>query len=155
MVKDLKDYEENIPNLRCSNCKFYRANADKSESLCKRLDHKVISFYYPYFKSGGIDGLYICSDFEPGDSQLWLKEHWQGFEHWKELYKESWDYSNSVPLIINGNREVIYRVSRDDFEYNTFLQGNVLKAFRKTYMKGRTLVHEDVDGVLIEGIKHE
>lgn len=49
---------------------------------CKRIDHKIVRFAVPWFKSydnGQFRGC-ICSEFEPADWCVYAKAHWVGFD---------------------------------------------------------------------------
>ncbi len=83
-------YDEN-PHIGCGDCKYFRINADREESLCKRIDHKATKFYRPWFKSydcGQMTGI-ICSDFTPAERCKYLYEHWTSIEEYCEQYKQA------------------------------------------------------------------
>ena len=124
-------------------------DADRTESTCKRLDHKYIKFAFPWFKSydcGQLSGT-VCNDFEPSDTVPWLKAHWKG---WSDYWEDEDPTKGKIWLILDDDRSVRYAVSRKDFVEGSFLdeEGN-LKWIEKEYYKmsrssptGYILVHE-------------
>lgn len=150
--------------LQCGECKHFQVNADRREdTTCKRIDHKRIQFAVPWFKSydcGQFSSGGVCADFEPGVGVPWLKEHWTGIEDYivdweKEERRSFFGKNNYVTLILDGNKDVRYRVRKDDYFYNRFLNDDgSLKWVEKYYYKrsgksptGYELVHEYRDGV--------
>ena len=144
-------FEENWSCLQCGQCKYFKVDADRSVSTCKRLDHKHIKFAVPWFKSydcGQYSGS-VCRDFEPSDLVPWLKEHWISWDD----YWEGEELKGTISLVLDGDTSIRYVVSRKDFTDGTFLDadGN-LKWIEKTYYKqsrksptGYILVHERKD----------
>lgn len=141
-------FEEEWCHLSCEQCRFFKVDADRTASTCKRLDHKHIKFTNPWFKSydcGQFSGT-TCRDFEPSDTVPWLKEHWISWED----YWSGEEPTGKMWLILDDDRSVRYAVRREDFSDGTFLddQGN-LKWIEKEYYKqsrkspiGYILVHE-------------
>ena len=91
-----------VDNLRCNECEFYRVDADRNESLCKRIDHKRVKFAVPWFKSYDCDHGCICSDFKPVEYYPAVYKNWQevgGFKKWWPLWVEQWlPYKNTDVL---------------------------------------------------------
>lgn len=120
-------------SLRCKDCKFYKVDADRNESICKRIDHKHIQFAVPWFKSYDCDSGGICSDFEPSETKVWLYNHWKGYDF---LYPCPPKETSTTALCLDRDQSVRYHVLTRDFQNNTFLdeQGN-LKWVEKLYYK--------------------
>lgn len=151
--------KKEVNNYHCGNCKYFRVDADRNESLCKRIDHKSVKFHTPWFKSYDCNqhnGI-ICSDFIPASWYINAVKEWNGFEEYWENYVEQWlpykKTDTTVSFIINGDRSVSYQVKLLDFIYNTmFDEYGYLKAVSKRYYKrdktssiGYRLITEKVD----------
>ena len=127
-------FEENWSCLQHGQCKHFNINADRSESRCKRLDHKRIKFAKSWFKSydcGQFRGV-VCRDFEPADNCKWLKEHWISYDDYYQGEKPK----GTVALCLNDDFSVRYKVSAEDFVNGTFTDtdGN-LKWVEKEYYR--------------------
>ena len=126
-------FEENWCHLSCGQCVYFKVNADREESTCKRLDHKHIKFFKPYFKSyncGQFSGC-VCSDFAPVEWCVWLRQHWVSIDD----YLGGEEITGYVSLVVD-DLPVIYRVKKKDFFYNDFIdQDGNLKWFEKVYYK--------------------
>lgn len=152
-----------VEHYYCGNCKYFKVDADRNESLCKRIDHKTIKFAIPYFKSydcGQYRGC-ICSDFVPADYCVHAKKNWTNFDEYWIGYVEQWlPYSNTntyISFTLNNDTSIRYRVKLLDYVYNTMFDGNTLKAYEKVYYKqcrdkekyptGYKLIVEEINGV--------
>lgn len=112
-------FEENWCCLQCGQCKYFKVNADREDSTCKRLDHKHIQFAVPWFKSydcGQFSGT-VCKDFEPSDTVKWLKEHWVSYEDYYDGDKPT----GTISLVLDGNTAIRYKVLKEDFVNGTFI----------------------------------
>lgn len=153
-----------VDNLRCSECKFYRVDADRNESLCKRIDHKRVKFAVPWFKSYDCDHGCICSDFEPVEYYPAMYKNWHdigGFINWWPLFVDQWlPYKNTEVLTyftINDDTSIRYGVKLMDFVNGTMFKNGKLMAVEKMYVKhhkrspkhptGYEIVKEVIDGV--------
>lgn len=152
-----------IDHYHCGDCKYFKVDADWSESTCKRIDHKTIQFGKPWFKSYDCNqhsGV-ICSDFIPAEWNTNAIKNWKGFEEYWGNYVDQWlPYRNTdilIPFIINGDTSCRYMVKLMDFMNGTMMDGDKLKAVEKMYYKrdrnpkgfGYKLIREPVNGVLI------
>lgn len=155
---------EDCPRIMCRHCKYWRCDADRNASLCKRLDHKRIQFYRPWFASYdcGANHL-ICADFEPSNPSHAMYKDWEGFEDYWRAFKIAWLTKSisrdGAPLTVDGNREVTYYVPLQVFLYGPLVTGGKLQATKKDYQvrdkvdRGIQLyktVYEAIDGVKIE-----
>ena len=143
-------FEENWSCLQCGQCKYFKVDADRATSTCKRLDHKHIKFAKPWFKSydcGQFNSM-VCDEFYPRDSCRWLKEHWISWEDYWD--GEEPKPTETIPLVLDGDFSVRYKVLKSDFITGNFLDdsGN-LKWVEKEYYKrsksspiGYKLIHE-------------
>ena len=143
-----KLFEDEWCCLQCGQCKWFKVDADRTTSTCKRIDHKHIRFAFPWFKSYdcGQFAPFVCKDFEPSDTCPWLKDHWKGWDD----YWQGEEPSGTISFILDGDTSIRYKVSRKDFVDGTFLdpEGN-LKWIEKEYYKqsrkssiGYVLIHE-------------
>lgn len=129
---------------------------------CKRIDHKIVRFAVPWFKSydnGQFSGC-ICSEFEPAEYCVYAKAHWAGFDKEWAAWVDQWlPYKNTnknIFFTLHGNTDVRYGVKLLDFVFGNMFDGDILKANEKVYYKrdksnpiGYTLIHEKIDGVKI------
>lgn len=129
-----------VDNYHCGNCKYFRVDADINESICKRIDHKLVKFYTPWFKTYDCNqhsGV-ICSDFIPASWCVHAVNTWNGFNEYWKYYVEQWltIADKTVSFFINEDTSVSYQVLLNDFLYNTMFDsdGN-LKAVTKRYYK--------------------
>lgn len=132
-----------VSNLRCNDCKFYKANADmdKVESTCKRINHKTVKFAVPWFKSYDCDFGTICSDFEPNPNYPALVKEWNelgGFQKWWQLWVEQWlpyqKIDKYVYFTLNGDTSIRYGVWLMDYVTgNMYNEDGSLKAETKQY----------------------
>jgi hypothetical protein len=158
--------EKEVENYHCGSCKYFKVDADRSESTCKRIDHKTIQFSVPWFKSydcGQFSGI-ICSDFIPADWCINAVKEWRGFEeYWYNYIKQWLPYSNTntyISFIINGDKNIRYHVKLMDFVYGTMFDNNKLKAYEKVYYKknkkssiGFELIIEPImNGIIVLGL---
>lgn len=155
-----------VDNLRCNECQFYRVNADREESICKRIDHKRVKFAVPWFKSYDCDHGCICSDFIPVEHYPAVYKNWQeigGFKGRWPLWVEQWlPYKNTDVLTyftIGKDTSIRYGVHLMDFVNGTMFDGDVLKAVEKMYIKrvkksdknpiGYKVIRKSIDGVTV------
>lgn len=141
----MKDCE----NYSCGDCKYFRINADRNESLCKRIDHKKIKFYMPWFASYdcGQTMHIVCSDFEPVEWHMYACKTWTCFEDYWRQYKETWLPYGDIGTTLGFM----------DFINGTMVKNGVLKAVERMYFKHNVncttnyeLIHEKINGVKIE-----
>lgn len=132
--------------LQCGECKYFQVDADRrKETTCKRLDHKKYKLAMPWFKSYdcGQFNSNICADFKPADYCKWLNAHWTNMEEYiAEFEKEerqSFFAGKYTTLILDGNKDVRYRVSRVDYFYNRFINtdGSLKWVDRYYYKRSR------------------
>ena len=158
---------DNCPHFGCKDCLYFNVNADREnvKSTCKRIDHKIIKFYTPHFKSYdcGQFSHIPCGDFIPKDLNRADCSGWTNFNDFWNVYVETWlpyrDENTTIPFIINGNRDVVYHVPLKRFIDGTMIENGVLQAIEKTYTKRTkidfgvqlyTIVHEKINGVKLE-----
>jgi len=96
----------------CNMCRHYDSKADLPghESQCKRLDHKHLRFWKPWFKSYDCNGP-VCSDFTPAERCLFL------YRHWKPEFNLPPEDDEKVALVVDGDREIMWHVRALDFFY--------------------------------------
>lgn len=154
---------DNCPHLGCQDCKYFRVNADREESICKRIDHKSIKFAKPWFKSYDCGASHIiCRDFEPKHPEYTDFESWKGFDDYWKVFKEAWLPNSkaiirtSVAFTLHDDTSIRYYVLLTDFINGTFIKDGKLLAFEKKYYKqsrkspiGYELITEKIDGVEI------
>lgn len=140
-----------VPNYHCRDCIHFRQ--------CKRIDHTVVKFAVPWFKTYDGDFHIVCSDFTP----RWQAPDypWTGFEDYWKVYVEQWlPYSNTnirVYFTIHGDASIRYGVPLMDYVNGSMFDGNILKAVEKMYYKqvrtgfGYRLIREPIEGVMIDG----
>lgn len=146
-------FSEDVEHYHCGSCKYFHD--------CKRIDHVILKFATPWFKSydrNQFSGV-ICADFEPAQWCAYACQTWRGFEYYWPRYVEQWlPYKNTNTLVyftIQDNTSVRYGVRLMDFVNGTMMDGDVLKAVKKTYYKrtregfGYKLIRETIDGVNI------
>lgn len=163
----MKQTKREVERYSCGSCKFFNVNADRTESFCKRVDHKTVKFAEPYFKCydcGQFDHL-ICADFLPADWHVNAVKEWTNFDEYWENYVTQWlPYSNTdtyISFTLNGDTSVRYRVKLLDFVYGNMYSDGWLNAYEKVYYKqsrssptGYDLIVEPIDKVEINGIPH-
>lgn len=146
MNEELRDA---CPRISCGQCIWFKVNADMDgiESTCKRLDHKKYQFAVPWFKSYdcGQFGAVCCRDFSPRKDNVYLYNHWKGFEDYFGDVKDTSDKltldnlrstKGLMGLCINKDQSVRYYIKAVDFTNNTFLDENgELKWIKKCYYK--------------------
>lgn len=137
------------PWIRCFNCIHYNGLAHLPDrvSRCKRLDHKHVKFYTPWFKSYDCDGP-ICADFQPDTLAKWLYRHWRPEfirDYLKEYLAER-PVNCHVPLILDGDRSVLYHVRYEDYFNGTFLnEDGSLKWVNRQFL--RKVARKSSDGL--------
>lgn len=152
--------------IGCGLCKHFRVRADLDgvASTCKRLDHKKVRFYAPWFVcyACGDQYDYLCNDFEPAfDRAPALKSLWTGVDD----YVGSIPDSARIPLTLKRDPENIYYVRASDFYDGSFIQDGNLRVIAittfkptklwldstesserlKKYLMGQTAVRENYD----------
>lgn len=157
-------YNEDCPNFRCKDCKWYRPviKGHEEDACNRRIDHKRIEYAVPWFKSSAEETGFPCKEFEPSSIHVWcLKNYWTDWEHWWQDWIDTWmdGKTPTRPLwfTLNGDRSVRYTVDRNDYINGTMFENGKLKAIEKAYYKqtrsgfGYKLVKEKLeDGVEIE-----
>lgn len=135
--------------LQHGQCKHFnvRANLPGVQSTCKRLDHKHVKFAVPWFKSYdcGQTASHVCKEFEPADTQVWLKNYWN------PSYLYYYAPEGVVWLTLDDDTSIRYGVPAKDFYEGTFMNNDgSLKWIKKQYYKrsrkspiGYELVTED------------
>lgn len=157
---------DTCPNFKCGDCKFHSVNADRDGyvSQCKRIDHKLLKFATPWFKSYdcGFHHM-ICSDFEPrsNDSADYLD--WDGFEKAFPVWVQAWlpyGKKRDIPFVIKGHSKIRYYVPFDAFVYGPLVIDRVLQATHKSFqvrskkeygVQLYTIKTEEINGETIEG----
>lgn len=147
----VEDVRDAFPALGCGLCKFFKVNADREESLCKRLDHKQIRFYHPWFKSYdcGQFSQNLCADFKPNFSAVpALEKIWCGVD----AYVGNIPEAGTTALYLGGDTNVQYKVRTKDFYDGSFMNGDSIRCVEKSYYKidrksttGYRLVREHFD----------
>lgn len=155
-------------SLRCYECRYHKCDAERDgvESTCKRIDHKTIRFYTPWFRSYdcGTQHL-ICRDFEP-DLFRWPRGDgiWKGYDDYRALMKETgeaWASDNRESVskrlwfrLSDDGFKTIYEVDTEDFINGTMIQDGYLRARRRIRCKpsrdsvtGYRWIYEDIDRV--------
>lgn len=147
--------DEDCPHFMCGDCKYFKVDADRSESLCKRIDHKTVKFWRPYFASYDCGQHHmICADFEPKHPEYAdFKDKWEGFEDYWAAYKEAWlpSGTSTVPFYINDDHSAMYRVPLETFLYGPVVKDGVLQAISKT-TSGKA---KQSNGVQLYGLHRE
>ena len=137
------------PCLQHGQCKWFKVDADRNESTCRRLDHKHIQFAVPWFKSYdcGQTSSCVCRDFQPAEWCRWLHEHWDGFDGY---YGEDQKFDGYVWLVVDGNKDLKYAVKEEDFINGDFMDGDMPRWVKKQYYRrskdtptGYKLITED------------
>lgn len=77
-------WQGELPQLRCRDCQH------KIIGECRRLDWKILVPSHPYFRIADSGNNMICSDFEPAESWVYLRENWQGFDLWYANARRCW-----------------------------------------------------------------
>ena len=154
--------EENCPNIHCSCCKYYKSNAELEnvKSECKRVDHKKIRFYKPWFATYDCGSKHIpCNDFVPKHPEYEDFKEWTNFDDFWKVYCKTWlpkkEENSSVAFFINGDESTMFSVKLKDFIDGSFIKDGILNAYEKAYYKqtksgfGYKLVKEKIKGVKI------
>lgn len=149
----------NCPHLGCGDCLYglLKWNKDGYESECKRIDHNTVQFAKPWFATY-FSGFHVpCSDFQPRNPDYADLREWTNFKDFWRAYVRVWlPYSNedtTLGFVLNKNQEIRYQVPLKRFVYGTMIKGNILRAVEKMYYKRNELVHEKINGVLIDSGK--
>lgn len=155
--------EEDVDHYCCGDCVHWKLGPEGKHLPCKRLDHEVIRFAVPWFKSydAAQHSGCICSDFSPAPWKLHAVKYWTTFEDYWEKYVDQWlPYKNTNTLhyfCLNGNTDIRYGVPLMDYVNGTMIEGGMLKAVEKVYVKytrkspfGWELVREPIQGVKIK-----
>lgn len=131
-----EEFREEYNYFNCDSCVYCKPSADMDnvESICKRLDHKKISFSKAVFYSydcGQRNGC-VCADFKPKKNYVWLYNHWRD-----EFIIDYISQCNGlIDLCLDHNWEVRYQVRKKDFVLGDFINDDgTLKAVSKTYYK--------------------
>ena len=122
------------PAVGCGSCVHFNVNNDRQRSTCKRIDHKALTFYRPWFKSYdcGMFNSVMCRDFEPSDTHPYLKQHWIG----ADAYVGEIPENQRTALFLNGDTGIAYRVSTREFYDGTFITEDLkLRVYGDFYYK--------------------
>lgn len=154
---------DDCPHFMCHDCKFWKVNADlkPNQSTCKRIDHKRVKFWRPFFASYDCGRNHmICADFEPAHPEYAdFKNQWEGFDDYWRSYQKAWLTSpekRGIAFYINDDHNVMYCTTLDTFLYGPVVKDGMLQAFEKCYSKRDKVDHgvqlykiirEPVDGV--------
>ncbi len=157
---------DTVPNLDCGHCKHFNVKADLpgEVSSCKRIDHKTIKFYTPWFKcyDCGMHHM-ICSDFEPRHPEYADFRDWEGFDEAFPVWMDAWlpyRKKTDIGFILNGDRTTVYYVPFDTFVYGPLVVDGMLQTTGKTTCARDKVdhgvqlykrVYEKIDGVTIAG----
>lgn len=155
---------DSCPHFMCWDCKFFRNDADRAESLCPRLNHKNLKWAKPWFKSYDCGEHHIiCNAFKPKHPEYADFKDWTNFDDYWAIYQKAWlpkalKYS-TVSFILNDDFEVRYKVPLQLFIDGTHIIDGVLQATEKNYYKrckksdehptGYVLVREKINGVML------
>lgn len=154
---------DTCPHYGCGDCKYFRIDADRNESLCKRIDHKKVKFAIPWFKSYdcGQNFHIPCNDFEPKYMHYADAKSWDGFDNFWETYVKAWlpyqDENKLIWFCINNDTNIEYGLPMKVFIQGNMISDNTLLATKKRYYKrtkegfGYKLITEDINGVEING----
>ena len=149
---------DTAPHLRCIDCAFFNIRADLpgEVSQCKRIDHKLIRFAVPWFKSYDCNGP-ICADFKPRNPEYADLRNWTNYDDWAMAREHR--LSGFIWFTINNDTHIRYGVPVRLFVYGGMVDGSILKATRKRYYKrsrkspiGYELITEEIDGVQVAGL---
>lgn len=152
---------EDCPNLHCGDCKYFNINGDREPSPCKKINHKAVKFYKPWFKSYdcGMNHL-VCGEFEPKHPEYAdIKDKWTNFADFWKVYEKVWLTNcerNGIPFVLNDDFDVMYYVPLETFLYGKVVEDGILKATRKSYLRqsrasptGYNRITENINGVKI------
>lgn len=150
----------NCPHYGCGDCVYFKVDADRAESLCKRINHKKIKFAVPWFKSYDCGQSFHlpCNAFMPKYMERADAKDWTNFEDFWRAYVKAWlPYQNEDILVwfcINDDITVRYGVPLKSFLDGTMIKDNKLMAIKKQYFKrtnrneiGYTIINEDIQSV--------
>lgn len=135
---DFEGLKDKWYRVTCGQCKWHRGSAfmDGHESVCKRIDHKKVKLAEPWFKcyDCGQFSKYVCCEFVPTKSNVWLYQHWTKIEDFVKVPEK--DTLTNVWLILDNNKDIRYGVSAYDWFYgNIFDADGNLNWREKQYYK--------------------
>lgn len=150
-------------HVGCGSCAHFNFGSNPGvASTCKRLDHKMIQFAVPWFKSYdcGQFSAHMCSDFKPDSMSKWLAAHWPG----TDAYVGEIPENKLMWLVFNGNKEVRWAVKTKEFYDGSFINADgTVRCYGKQYYRkckesplGLKLVTEHFDepvGILPETVE--
>jgi len=137
---------DHCSHIGCGSCKYFQVDADRrTDTTCKRINHKEIKFSKPFFKSydcGQLSGI-ICSDYTPAEWHKWLYNHWKSIDDYCREYEEAENRPRVKGLLgfcLDDDTSVRYYVYYKDFYNNTFLDeaGNLKWVERQYYKQVRS-----------------
>ena len=132
-VENLRD---DFCHVGCGMCSHFSVMADQPghESTCKRIDHKRIQFYHPWFKSydcGQFMGI-MCKDFSPASTAPKLVEEWLGTDEYVGDIPED----SMMSVFLNGNKKKAFFVKMKEFYEGTFITEDLkLRSYGEMYYK--------------------
>ena len=146
----------------CGHCKFFNVKASHPDVTgeCKRLDHKVLKFAAPWFKSYdcGQSSAIICHEFEPKKLCKWLYAHWLG----TDAYVGEIPPKERLWFTIGKDTSVRYAASLKEFYDGTFMEEGSLRCYGKMYYKrsrksqiGYELIREAYDEPILIALNKE
>ena len=126
---------EDCPHFMCQDCKYFKVNADKEESLCKRIDHKKVRFHKSPFSSYHCGEHHIiCRDFEPKRPEYADFKTWEGVDDYWNTYIKSWHNGKTPREIcfhVGGDYSIDYYVPFGLFFCGGMIENGILKANRR------------------------
>lgn len=142
--------EEDCPNLKCGDCKFYKNG-------CKKIDGKHIRYYLKVFTpcDEGASNT-ICSNFVPMHPEYAdIKGKWTNFDDYWKVYSNVWLFAHEktqgIALHLDDDDDTIYYVPLKVWLYEDLCDADgKLKAYKKAYYKrtregfGYKLVCEEI-----------
>lgn len=168
MVEQFKHnakYYDDVPlNWNCKDCIHFKFFIDGVCNGCtKRVDHKFVESYAPYFVSVPEERSGICSEFVPNRKRNGLYT-WKGVEHylvvrhracmraqdgykmacWKDYLQYAQNKGLQKAYMLNGDRSSIYYGYWIDYFYGTNVENGKLKVF----CKSKQVPYRNVDGIM-------
>lgn len=147
--KEYFSIQEEWPCLQHRHCKYFKVNADREESTCKRIDHKHIKFAKPYFKSYDCGQFQagVCKDFTPAKVWKWLYKNWTSYE---DYFGKDFVPKGTIALCVNDDSSTRYHVKFYDFVNNCFMDkdGNPNWVYKQYYKRTKTTEENPIGYIL-------
>ena len=154
-----------VPHLRCGECKYFKCNADQKdvESICKRLDHKVVKFSKSPFASYQCgEWNPPCCDFEPKHPDYTDYQEWTSMEEVYPIFVKAWLPYGKEPkyanFVIGNDFDIVFHVPYKLFYFGGMIDGDMLLADKVSRIVKDRIDHgvqlykvksEDINGTLI------